>query len=282
MKAHSTAGITLAAKNHFGSFTREWAMHLHSGLMANDDDPYRTGYGLYRVQTDIMMHELLSGKNLLMIVDGLYPGEAALGVPEKWDSYPFNGDWCSSLFLSLDPVAIESVCHDFLRTEYHGPTIPESRPNWDGVDDYLHQAADSSLWPDGIVYDPDNNGILIASLGVHEHWNDSINKEYTRNLGTGEGIELIKIQEVIIGVQQIEMELKASVFPNPFIDFVNIHNDENISLQFIHLVEIEKPLILVIPQIILELIMMSGDFHWEKNFLFKLTKKLSKILVIKT
>lgn len=235
MKAHSTAGMTLAAKNHFGSFTREWAMHLHTGLMANDDDPYRTGYGLYRVQTDIMMHELLSGKNLLMIVDGLYPGEAALGVPEKWDSSPFNGHWCSSIFLSLDPVAIESVCHDFLRTEYNGPTIPESRPNWDGVDDYLHQAADSSLWPDGIIYDPDNNGILISSLGVHEHWNDSINKQYSRNLEIGDGIELIKVHEVITGTSELEEPLKTEVFPNPALDFFYINNQEDqlISYQLI-------------------------------------------------
>ena len=71
-----------------------------------------------------------------MIVDGLYPGEDALGVPEKWESIPFNHDWCSSIFMSFDPVAIESVCHDFLRTEYNGPTLEESRPNWFGVDDY--------------------------------------------------------------------------------------------------------------------------------------------------
>lgn len=232
MKAHATGGITLAAKNHFGSFTRDWAMHLHDGLMKNADDPERLGYGLYRVQTDIMMHELLSGKNLLMLVDGLYPGEDALGVPEKWDTPPFNGDWCSSIFLSLDPVAIESVCHDFLRTEYNGPTIPESRPNWDGVDDYLHQAADSSLWPEGMVYDPDNNGVLIASLGVHEHWNDEINKQYTRNLEIGDGIELLKVHELIIGTSEIEESMDVEILPNPAIHFVNIKNHENERIQF--------------------------------------------------
>jgi len=64
MKAQNTAGITLAAKNHFGSFTRELADHLYTGMMGNPDDPVRQGYGLYRVQPDIMMHRLLSGKNL--------------------------------------------------------------------------------------------------------------------------------------------------------------------------------------------------------------------------
>lgn len=227
MKAHATAGITLAAKNHFGSFTRFWATHLHKGLMDNVDDPVRLGYGLYRIQTDIMMHNLLSGKNLLIIVDGLYPGEDAGGVPEKWVSIPFINDWCSSIFMSLDPVAIESVCHDFLRTEYNGPTIPESRPNWFGVDDYLHQAADSSLWPDNIIYDPDNDGILFASLGVHEHWNDSINKQYTRNLGTGNGIELFKVHEQGTGISYEMNKLNINAFPNPATEYLNISNPEN-------------------------------------------------------
>jgi len=226
MKAHATGGITLAAKNHFGSFTRDWAMHLHSGLMDGTDDPIRLGYGLYRVQTDIMMHNLLSGKNLLMIVDGLYPSDEALAVPLKWSSIPFEDDWCSSIFMSLDPVAIESVCHDFLRTEYNGPTIATSRPNWFGVDDYLHQAADSSLWPEDIIYDPDDDGVLIASLGVHEHWNDSLNKQYTRNLETGEGIELIKVHEINTGVGPIQHHLNILVYPNPTSGFIQISNQE--------------------------------------------------------
>jgi len=224
LKAHSIGGITLAAKNHFGSFTREWAMHLHKGLMDGVDNPVRLGYGLYRVQTDIMMHKLLGGKNLLILVDGLYPGEDALGVPQKWTSPPFNNSWCSSLFMSLDPVAIESVCHDFLRTEYNGPTLAESRPNWYGVDDYLHQAADSSLWPKNIIYDPDNDGLLIASLGVHEHWNDSLHKDYTRNLGTGFGIELYKAHEPHTGIAGNPTPLKLSVYPNPVVTLLHVVN----------------------------------------------------------
>ena len=227
LKAHSVAGITLAAKNHFGSFTRTWALHLHPGLIATNDGPYRLGYGLYRVQTDIMEHKLLSGKNLLMIVDGLYPGEDALGVPEKWESIPFENDWCSSIFLSLDPVAVESVCHDFLRTEYNGSTVDESRPNWFGVDDYLQQAADSAFWPEGIIYDPDGDGILIPSLGVCEHWNDSLNKQYTRNLGIGDGIELVKAHELTSDIIENQQNIKISIYPNPASSFVIISNMGN-------------------------------------------------------
>ena len=32
----------------------------------------------------------------------------------------------------------------------------------------------------------------LASLGVHEHWNNPADRQYSRNLGTGDGIELIK------------------------------------------------------------------------------------------
>ena len=38
-----------------------------------------------------------------------------------------------------------------------------------------------------------NSESVLSSLGVHEHWNDNINKQYTKNLGTGEGIELVRV-----------------------------------------------------------------------------------------
>ena len=31
----------------------------------------------------------------------------------------------------------------------------------------------------------------MTSQGVHEHWNNATEKKYTRNLGTGNGIELV-------------------------------------------------------------------------------------------
>jgi hypothetical protein len=195
LKGHKRAGVTMFAKNHFGSNGRADASHLHGGLVnPTERDPCRQGYGLYRVQVDLMAHKWLGGKTLLWLMDGLFAGPEAVYPPTKWKLAPFNGDWTSSLFLSLDPVAIESVGYDFLRSEYTEDT-PYSWVQMKGVDDYLHQAADSANWPAGISYDPENDGTPIGSLGVHEHWNNAKDKQYSRNLKTGDGIELVRVGE---------------------------------------------------------------------------------------
>lgn len=193
LKAHALAGITLTAKNHFGTHSRDDAIHLHSGLVATENDiPSRTGYGMYRVLTDIMGHEQLGGKTVLFLVDGLWGGPQATEKPVKWNMAPFIGDWPNSIFVSQDQVALESVCFDFLRNEFDDPNdFGKARPLMGGVDDYLHQAADSVFWPDGIDYDPENDGTLIGSLGIHEHWNNPVDMQYSRNLGFDNGIELI-------------------------------------------------------------------------------------------
>jgi hypothetical protein len=200
LKAHALAGITLSAKNHFGTHTRNSAEHLHDGLTPSDGGTGgRNEYGHYRVQVDLMAHEKIGGNTMLVLVDGLYAGPEATSPPDKWQSTPFNGDWTSSLFLSQDQVALESVCFDFLRTEYinkacfdlSGELVNVNYPNKSqAVDDYLHQAADSSNWPEDIIYDPENDGIPAGGLGAHEHWNNPDRKQYSRNLGQGSGIEL--------------------------------------------------------------------------------------------
>ena len=45
--------------------------------------------------------------------------------------------------------------------------------------------------PSGTVYDPERDGSRLKSLGTTEHWNNSTDKKYSRNLNTGKGIELI-------------------------------------------------------------------------------------------
>lgn len=225
LKAHACAGITLCAKNHFGSQARAGARHLHKGLVGEENDqPYRTEYGMYRVQVDLMGHRLLGGNTVLFVVDGLYSAIEGWSdaYPIKWQMAPFNNDFTNSILASLDPVALESVCFDLLRTEYHGPKVEFNRPNMAGVDDYLRQAADSTNWPTGLVYDPENDGTPISSLGVYEHWNNPIDMQYSRNLGTGEGIELVKLFLRPTAVQTPDgshavtnFRLKPN-YPNPF------------------------------------------------------------------
>ncbi len=195
MKGHARAGVTMFAKNHFGSNTRSGASHLHPGLVKPEAaSPLRNTYGLYRVQVDLLTHEILGKKNLVYLMDALFTSDYEVDQPDKWQMAPFNDDWTSSIFISQDPVAIESVGFDFLYAEMDGTNGLEDYPHFGAVDDYLHQTADSTTWPDGFVYDPENDAVPNTfSYGVHEHWNNSIDMQYTRNLGTGVGIEFVKI-----------------------------------------------------------------------------------------
>jgi hypothetical protein len=202
-KKHHRAGISLTAKNHFGSITpySGSAFHLHYSLPCSDADanPDNGEYGSYRCLVDIMGHKHLGGKTILYVVDGIWGSTNWGHPPIKWRMQPFNNDWPSSLFMAQDQVAIESVCFDFLYYEFdnnhpseglpmNGVTGPY--PQFPGTDDYMHQAADPANWPKNIVYDPENDGTILTSLGVHEHWNNATDKKYSRNLGTGNGIEL--------------------------------------------------------------------------------------------
>lgn len=225
LKGHKRAGITMFAKNHFGSVTRESAMHMHNGLpapMEMTNDTSRLGYGLYRIQVDLMTQSLLRKKNLLFLMDALWATDHEQDKPLKWQMTPFNNQYTASVFASFDNVAIESVGYDFLRSEYTIARGAGTFAQMRGVDDYLHQAADSTKWPAGIKYDPDKTGVHIYSLGVHEHWNNATDKKYTRNLGTGNGIELKALMQTNttgLNKQPNATESGLSIkgnFPNPF------------------------------------------------------------------
>jgi hypothetical protein len=214
LKPHGSAGISLTAKNHFGSHARQSASHLHYALIAPSWESYprevgkpsNGGYKKYRVLVDLMGSRYLGGNTMLAVVDGLFGGGAdETRGPVKYFMPPFNNDWSNSIFLSQDQVALESVCYDFLRSEWNGVNkhgaannVFEQGPNMFGVDDYLHQAADSKNWPEGIVYDPDNIGKPLQSLGVHEHWNNPDRKQYSGNTGKGSGITLVSIPDTLV------------------------------------------------------------------------------------
>ncbi len=229
-KKHHRAGISLCSKNHFGSIA-PWtsgAWHLHpslpcpeaSGIAENGD------YGAYRCFVDIMGHKDLGGKTILFLVDGLWGSTNWGHPPVKFGMAPFNNDWPSSLFLSQDPVAIESVCFDFLFEEFDedhpteggNPTDDKGPfPHFPGTDDFLRQAADPTLRP--FAYDPENDGSVLGSMGVYEHWNNATDKRYSRNMGKTEGIELVNplVENGEVGFSIYNSEPDAlSNYPNPF------------------------------------------------------------------
>jgi len=222
LKAHFLPGVTLCAKNHFGStwvkadpnysswlddegFWPGFKIHMHINAydttesLPNFKFPARP-MGSYNPLTELMGHKDLGEKTVLFMIDGLYPAKhcsATVTDSPPWQSPPFNGDWTSSIFVSQDGVAIDSVALDFLRCE---PTIPyvADDNNYSTVDDYMHEAALANDPPSGTFYDPEADGIRLESLGVHEHWNNNIDKQYSRNLGTGCGIELISSQPAYV------------------------------------------------------------------------------------
>ncbi len=194
LKGHSY-GITLCGKNHFGSFINGNAMrppegaNLHQWLT-------RSEMGIYSPLVDLMSNAKLGGKTVLYMLDAVIcansEGSSISADNAKWQQDPFNGDFTSSIFVSQDPVAIDSVGADFLANE---PTVTKhnSAAGDTTNENYLHEAGLVANAPSGTVY-TDGQGHTVTNLGVHEHWNNCTEKLYSRDLGKKEGIELIKIR----------------------------------------------------------------------------------------
>ena len=186
LRPHTLYGVTLCAKNHFGSTyfpsRNSWTpspLHKYGGRSKS--------MNTYNCLVNLNGHRHLAGKTLLYMIDGLYPSVNQTGNVIKFLS--FGDDWCSSLFASQDPVAIDSVGLDFLAYE---DGLNQAMDDVTGnPDNYLHEAALADNPPSGTVYDPEGDGTRLTSLGVHEHWNNPKDKKYSRNLGTGKGIELV-------------------------------------------------------------------------------------------
>ncbi len=204
-KGHSLAGVTLTAKNHFGTLMSDLdgqpslnppqGANLH-GLVAAYDVQGPPGWswrhapmGSYNPLVDLIGHPHLGGKTLLFIIDGLYGVEsqnAEVSNQSLFQSAPFNNHWSSSLFLSQDPVALDSVGADILINE---PVVMDQSiilPKDSTYQNYLHEAALANDPPSKTAYH-------LPSLGVHDHWNNFEEKKYSRDLGFSEGIELIMV-----------------------------------------------------------------------------------------
>lgn len=241
LKGHGLTGITMCAKNHFGTFfsysqTRKRYGPVAAGVhpyiatrIIEDVSPGNDWYfniremGTYNPLVDIMGHEHLGRKTLLFILDALYCASVQQGEnPKKWAMYPFNNNWTSSIFVSQDGVAIESVGLDFLRSE------PTQTKVQGPVENYIHEAASAGQPPSGHFYDPENDGTRLSSLGVHEHWNNATNKQYSKNLGIGDGIELVhnNFSTSATGVKSIEKKWhgkqEIKIYPVPVKTYLTI------------------------------------------------------------
>jgi hypothetical protein len=173
MKDHGNDDPTLCAKNWFGSI---------NGI--NHDTIYSSGsMGTYANLVDLMGSEQLGGKTFLFMIDALYGAPGPDSTPVKWNTAPFNGWWPSSILVSQDGVAIDSVGYDFMAPEFTMTTLSNN---------YLHEAALANAPPSGVNYH--TNGATLPSLGTHEHWNNTTDRQYSRNLGTGNGIELLAVK----------------------------------------------------------------------------------------
>jgi Domain of unknown function (DUF362) len=185
LKGHVSSGVTLCAKNLFGatSIDPDWHKNAHDGFPHNRD-----GSASYAAFVDFLGHKDLGEKTILFLIDGLYGSENADPPPRhKWRMAPFNDAWPSSIFMSLDGVAIDSVGFDFLTSEW--PDLVDIA----NADNYLREAALANDPPPKTFYDPDRAGIRCPSLGVHEHWNNGTDKKYSGNLGKAHGIELFLV-----------------------------------------------------------------------------------------
>lgn len=184
MKGHVTQGVTLNSKNLFGcvDIETDWRKNAHGSGFSQD----RNGKRQYSVYPDFTGHKDLGKKTILYLIDGIYGHKFVDGIPEfKWALSPFNNAWPNSLFASQDPVAIESVVLDFALTEW--PDAPDMMYS----DHAMEEMALAHNPPSGTIYDPERDGTPLNSLGVTEHWNNSSDKKYSRNMGKSEGIELV-------------------------------------------------------------------------------------------
>ncbi|MDI1248798.1 MAG: DUF362 domain-containing protein [Lacunisphaera sp.] len=200
VRPHRVFGLTISFKNHFGAVYNAQKQRftpdiLHAFAIWDYATPYTHGH--YNGLVPLLGHKHVGGKTLFYFAEGLYtsPNQSTATTVVRWKTY---GDrWFSSMLASQDPVALDSVGLDLVTTEPNLTMQPDGRPNpsFNGnIDGYLHEAALAGNPPSGAVYDPEMDGSPLQSLGIHEHWNNATDKQYSRNLGKGTGIELIQVK----------------------------------------------------------------------------------------
>ncbi len=160
MRAHTLFGVTLCAKNHFGTTyfpdNGGWTprpLHNYGNR--------RGSMGSYNCLVNLNGHKHLDGKTVLYMIDALYPAQNQIRPVIRFAS--LNNDWFSSILVSQDMVAIDSVGLDILRNEQAlNPRITDVTGN---PDNYLHEAALANKPPSGTTYDPEGDGTSSGESG---------------------------------------------------------------------------------------------------------------------
>ena len=193
VRPHRVFGITSVAKNHFGSV---WSFErkkftpndLHVFALWSYATPNKMNEP--HCSPVLLGHEINYKKTFLYFADGLYTAINQGGPVKRMSS--FKNDWFSSVLIAQDPVALESVIADFISNE---PNLTTGNPSFNGnQDNQFHECALANNPPSGTKYDPENDGTGLQSLGVHEHWNNTMDRKYSRNLAKGKGIELLSVK----------------------------------------------------------------------------------------
>jgi hypothetical protein len=207
LRGHRVFGATLSSKNHFGSiYCSElkaygpgkggsiWQHASTTPLLLHSfslwDYPVSNKMGQPSFSPTILGHKDLGGKEMLYLIDGIFTSKRNEVGMIRYTT--LGNDWCSSLFISQDPVALQSVGTDILCSE---PNVTDHNPSFVvDLDNYLQEPALAGNPTSGMKYDPENDGTFLnQSLGVHEHWNNTKERKYSGTKGKVKGIDLITI-----------------------------------------------------------------------------------------
>lgn len=153
MKGHGSGWHTLGLKNHYGSV--QFKSHTLSGMHAYVE-PWGTYYDPDRHPLgDISNNPHMRDKTRLILGESLYGHpEYHYPAPVKWKT--FNENSPNMLFFGVDPIAVESVMLDWMNEES------------------VQQGNAAKIYHDELHYSAE-----VLGLGLHEHWDNFGNRQYT-------------------------------------------------------------------------------------------------------
>ena len=128
LRTHSYAKVTLSFKNHLGSV--ETPAVLHPNISSADPN--------VNPLIALNRHNYIRNKTLLVVADGIYGLKAGGPTDNPGGSKGITNPYPNSLFLSTDPVAVDSVMVDYLQNR--GASWGTSEPR-----NYLAAAARAGL-----------------------------------------------------------------------------------------------------------------------------------------